>query len=291
MAMKKTSTLLAVALLCGAAHAQTTSPTRRSFGTGELPEFLKPYDLDQDGKLSVEERQAFEKVEREAKQHRPGAKNPLDTNNDGTVSEEEIQAARDAMQAKILAEREARFTELDTDANGSLDATELAKIPGIQPEQVTRMISHLDTNLDGVISKEEFLAALQRPQDPQPPPSPPEFGPAPGTPIPQPLLSFDADPKDGIFSETEFAAALAAVDTNQDGKLSLEEVQAYAEANRPMPVPQPLVSFDTNRNGVFDPAELPAVLAAVDTNHDGKLSFEEVQAYALAHPPTGPGPR
>ena len=53
-----TSTLLATAMLIVAAKAQT-GPNRGPFGTGELPEFLKVYDINGDGKLSIEERIAM----------------------------------------------------------------------------------------------------------------------------------------------------------------------------------------------------------------------------------------
>lgn len=217
------------------ASAQTTAPDRKSFGTGELPEFLKPYDLNEDGKLSIEERQAYEKATREARQLRPGRVNPWDTNGDGVLSEEEKAAARAAIAERIKAERTKRFNELDTDKDGYLTAEELAKIPHITPEQIAAMIARLDTAdangvKDGKISLDEFLAAL-RPVEPPFPPFPlPQ--PLPKFKIPCPLIlkAFD-NSGDGMLDPAELDAMQKALDTNTDGRITLEEWKAYLEAH------------------------------------------------------------
>jgi Ca2+-binding EF-hand superfamily protein len=234
-----TSTLLAAAMLLGVsapiASAQTTAPDRKAFGTGELPEFLKPYDLNEDGKLSIEERQAYEKATREARQLRPGRVNPWDTNGDGVLSEEEKAAARAAIAERIKAERTKRFNELDTDKDGYLTAEELAKIPHITPEQIAAMIARLDTAdengvKDGKISLDEFLAAL-RPVEPPFPPFPlPQPLPKFKVPCPLILKAFDTS-GDGMLDPTELAAMLTALDTNTDGRITLEEWKAYLEAH------------------------------------------------------------
>lgn len=227
-----TSTLLAAAMLLGAASMTAQAqPNRKPFGTGELPEFLKPYDLDGDGKLSVEERQAYEKATREARPERPGRVNPWDTDGDGVLSDAEKEAARAAIAAKIETERTKRFNELDADTDGFLTSTELAAIPHITPEQVTAMITRLDTDADGKISLAEFLVALKPVEPPFPPiPLPPPGPPAPPAPVPPVLKPFDAD-NNGILSPAEFAAFVTAVDTDADGKVSPEEWKAYLLAH------------------------------------------------------------
>ena len=238
--MKKTTTLIAGALLFGAIAANAQDPTtpRKPFGTGELPEFLKPYDLDGDGTLSVEERQAFEKAVREAKPARPGIKNPWDTDGDGKLSEEEKQAARAAIEAKMTEMRTKRFNELDKDADGKLTTTELAAIPGITPEMVTRMVSHLDKDADGQISLEEFLAVMHPPFPmPQPILPPPPMPPPPALPCPPPLKAFDTD-NNGRLSTAEIRAMMTALDTNADGHISPEEWGAYLKAHPEAP-PEP----------------------------------------------------
>ena len=297
--MKTTSILMATSLLlAAAARAQTTPPAPRPFGTGELPEFLKPYDLDGDGKLSAEERQAFEKAVREARPKHPGRPNPWDTNGDGKLSPEEIQAARDAVAAKVRETRIKRFTELDVSKDGQLSAAELKAIPGITDEMVTRMIGHLDKDANGTISLEEFLAVLKPVAPPIPPfpfPQPlPEPYPVPGFRVMAPLISFDLD-KNGYFSGAEMAAIIEALDTTDDGRVSPDEWDAYRKTLLPpCPLPQPLPSpfpvtgipvppllapFDVDRNFRLSLAEAQAAITALDTDKDGKVSPVEWDAY------------
>lgn len=227
--MKLSSCAVLAGLLASAATLSAQTPTPRNpFGTGELPEFLKPYDLNNDGVLSVEERQAFEKALREAHDNRPDRPNPWDTDGDGVLSDAEKEAARAAIAAKIEAQRTKRFNELDTDDDGLLTAEELAKIPHITAEQVARMIAHLDKDGDGKISLAEFTAPLA----PMPPPFPPlpDFPHPPPFPVPPILKSFDTD-NNGILSPAEFAAFVAALDTNGDHRVSADEWRAYLQAH------------------------------------------------------------
>ena len=174
--MKLTHTLLLCTTLLGSA-AITRADDRKPFGNGTLPEFLKAYDVDGDGKLNVEERQAYQKAVREAaKEKAKERKNPWDTDGDGKLSEEERKAAVEAMRKKIEEERAKRFDELDKDDDGFLSAAEFTRVPNIKEEIAKRILDHLDTEpKDGKISKDEFLAALKPPAPPRPPvpPTPP----------------------------------------------------------------------------------------------------------------------
>jgi Ca2+-binding EF-hand superfamily protein len=306
--MKTTPLLIASSLLLAAGIlAQTTEPTPpRPFGTGELPEFLKPYDLDGDGKLSTEERQAFEKAMREARPKRPGRLNPWDTDGDGVLSPEEIQAAREAVAAKIRETRTKRFNELDANDDGQLDAAELKAIPNITDEMVTRMIGHLDKDASGTISLEEFLAVL-RPVPPPVPPFPlpqplPDPYPLHGLSLPPQLGQFDTD-RNGRLSQTEARAAIDAIDTNDDGRVSPEEWDAYRKTLLPpFPLPQPLPnpyplhglafpfplsSFDADHNGRLSQTEAQAAIDAVDTDDNGTVSPAEWDTYLKSRPGTG----
>ncbi len=221
------------------AQAQT-EPNRRPFGTGELPDFLKTYDLNGDGKLSVEERLAYEKATRETRPPRPGIKNPWDTDGDGKLSDAEKQAARAAIAARIKAQRTARFNELDTNVDGFLDSMELLLIPRITADQVTAMIAHLDKDADGKISLAEFTAALAPVEPPFPPFPLPQ--PLPPAPLFAPFLlrAFDTN-SDRMLSSAELVAMIAVLDTNADGKISPDEWKAYLVAHLELLPPAPTV--------------------------------------------------
>lgn len=184
--MKLLTPVLLSAVLAGAvssALAQAPTPPKRNpFGSGALPEILKPYDLDGDGKLSVEERQAFLKAMKEAAANRPKPTNPFDTDGDGKLSEAERDAAQVALRAKIEAERTKRFKELDKDEDGSLSAEELAGAPHMNADRAAAMLARLDKDSNGSVSLEEFLAALGGPVLP-PPPLPPQPPRPPQPPI------------------------------------------------------------------------------------------------------------
>jgi len=167
--MKLTHTLLLCTTLLGST-AITKAADRKPFGNGTLPEFLKVYDVNNDGKISVEERQAYEKAMREAAKEKIKERKLLwDTNGDGVVSDEERKAAIEAMRKKIEEERAKRFDELDTNDDGKLSAAEFVRVPNLKEEIAARILAHLDTNKDGFISKDEFLNALKPPTGPRPP--------------------------------------------------------------------------------------------------------------------------
>ena len=165
------------------------------FGTGALPEILKPFDVDGDGKLSQEERQAYLQAVRDGQVARPDRPerpdrpdrpdhptgNPWDTDGDGVLSDAEKAAAQAAIRARILEQRTKHFDDLDKDDDGFLSLAELEAIPGIRAGNAARILAHLDKDPDGTgpevadgkVSKEEFLNALR-------PPHPADGGPRPG---------------------------------------------------------------------------------------------------------------
>jgi Ca2+-binding EF-hand superfamily protein len=76
-----------------------------------------------------------------------------DTNHDGVVTLDEYVAA-----AKTL------YARFDTQHNGKVTASEIATSPRAQDRAVNvadRLIKHMDTNGDGVVSQDEFLAAAR----------------------------------------------------------------------------------------------------------------------------------
>jgi Ca2+-binding EF-hand superfamily protein len=179
--MKLHPSLLLFAAL--AVSPSSVNAERGPFGNGGLPEILKPFDVDEDGRLSEEERQAYIDAVRAGKVAHPPPRpdrphgNPWDTDGDGRLSDEERAAAREAIRARIVANRTERFNELDKNDDGSLTADELVGIPNITPELAARVLSHLDKDDDGKVSLDEFLSALTPPGGrPTPPPPPPPPG-------------------------------------------------------------------------------------------------------------------
>ncbi len=168
--------LLSAALTVTAGLSRAQDPPRNPFGNGGLPEILKPFDVDGDGKLSEEERQAFiqaikdgtvPKPVRPDRPERPT--NPWDTDGDGKLSDAEKAVAREAIRAKIEAQRSKRFDELDTNDDDSLSLEEFSAAPGIRPEAAARIFDRLDKDNSDAVSKAEFLTALTRPGGPRPP--------------------------------------------------------------------------------------------------------------------------
>jgi len=77
----------------------------------------------------------------------------LDANHDGVVTADEYVAA-----AKAL------YAQFDTQHNGKVTAAEVAASPKTQERAVhvaDRMIQRMDTNGDGVVSQDEFMAAAK----------------------------------------------------------------------------------------------------------------------------------
>lgn len=180
-----TPALLSAVAVATLSSTLAQAPRRQAFGTGELPAILKPYDLDNDGKLSVEERQAFIKTIKEAAANHPKPANPFDTDGDGKLDDDERAAAQEALRARIVEERTKRFNELDKDNSGSLSAPELSTAPLLSTDRAASILARLDKDASGTLSLSEFLAALggDAGRPPQPPapgdqndPKPPHDG-------------------------------------------------------------------------------------------------------------------
>lgn len=156
--------LLGALWLGGTARSAADGETATLTTAGSLPELLKPCDLDGDGKLSVEERQAYDDSVKEAAVQPKALMGRLlwDTDGDGVVSDEERAAAAEAIRLKIEASRSARFDELDKNEDGKLSAAEFLNVPNLKARTAARILSRLDTDRDGFITKAEFLNALAK---------------------------------------------------------------------------------------------------------------------------------
>ena len=129
-----------------------------------VAEFLKQYDLDEDGTIDEEERQAAKEARRSARDERRAERlAELDTDGDGEISDEEREAAREAMRAAIAAKRAEKFAEIAGE-EGCLDAAEFAALPALEgkdADRVAALFDRLDADDDDCISLEEFTARLR----------------------------------------------------------------------------------------------------------------------------------
>jgi Ca2+-binding EF-hand superfamily protein len=111
-----------------------------------------------------------------------------------------------------------------------------------------------------------------------------------GAPAPRPaLLAIDTN-HDGKLSVEEIAAAsvgLITLDKDHDGQLtSLEYLPSQSDpnANKPDETVQRLMALDRNGDGTLTKDEVPermqGLFSRIDTNKDGKLTPDEIRASA-----------
>ena len=156
--MKLKNILIAGILLGGNSLA---SADERTFGDGTLPEFLRQYDVNEDGIIDEEERQAIKETRRDARdEHRA----EIDTDGDGKISHDEREAAREAIRAKIAEKRTEKFGNIAGE-DGVLSLEEFAALPPLaraSEGRVASIFARLDDDESGDVSLVEFNARLRK---------------------------------------------------------------------------------------------------------------------------------
>ena len=198
----------------------------------------------------------------------------LDSNGDGAVDQDELKSALSQKSDNgILVSLSKNFSDLDSDSSGSLSSEEMAAMAPPPPpsqdqapntELADALIKALDTDGDGVVSSDELSNGLSS-------------------------AGSSADSKE-IFS---------ALDKNQDGSVSQEEMAAALAP--PPPPPQQVSSeelfsqLDTDGDGSITTSELSSALQAsnssttstdssaallkvLDSDNSGGVSSDELKA-------------
>ena len=126
-----------------------------------LPEFLQQFDTNEDGTIDEEERQAIRDLRDKMREEN---RTSIDLDNDGETSAEEVKAARADLRAKISARRLEKFKEI-AGKDSLISKEEYAAIPGVNrlPNFVFDAIfDRLDLDQSGEISSKEFFKGLRK---------------------------------------------------------------------------------------------------------------------------------
>jgi Ca2+-binding EF-hand superfamily protein len=140
-------------LLTGAVIADHIA---KSFGDGTLPEFLTKYDVNEDGSIDEEERQA---IKEERKAARVGRRAKFDTDGNGKLSSDE----RESLRKRITAKRVENFTAIAGE-DGLLSLTEMADLKAFQnmsEERLSSLFARLDADNSSDVTLEEFKMRLR----------------------------------------------------------------------------------------------------------------------------------
>jgi Ca2+-binding EF-hand superfamily protein len=171
-------------------------PRRQGAGPGPKGAGPARFDKNGDGKVSKDEAPARMKEHFDA----------IDTNKDGSLDQQELQAARAKHGAKSVADRVAH---LDKNKDGKLSKDEV-------PERMQKHFDAVDTNKDGFVDAQELEAAHQKRMQQ-------------GGKGPDGKAGPDTD-GDGKVSQAEFVARaqnwFKRMDANNDGAITRDELQA-----------------------------------------------------------------
>ena len=117
--------------------------SRDEMRAGALERFEK-IDTNKDGRITLDEIQAA------GKEHAAHRFAKHDKNGDGKLSRDEVARMPDQM-----------FSRLDKNGDGFLTPDEIGNMPGME-ERAEKHFEHADTNHDGAVSRDEALAEADR---------------------------------------------------------------------------------------------------------------------------------
>lgn len=175
----------------------------------------------------------------------------MDTDGDGTITEEEFISARPDDVTEEMAQN--LWNQMDTENAGELSTEEIevamtsSRAGGPPPpssseeddeDDLTSIVSSMDTNGDGIVSEEEFLAA--RPDD---------------------------------VTEEMAQNLWDQMDTENAGELSTDEIEVAMASAGPGGAPPPPSSSEED-----DEDDLTSIVSSMDTNGDGIVSQDEFLA-------------
>jgi len=137
--------LVAVALFAGTALAGDKP-------TSDAPRDEMRADTDHDGRISRAEWDAA------GSQRRSDWFDKLDLNHDGYISQDEMRQARETRHANMRGHMDEKFKDADTNGDGQLSLDEVqAKMP-----RLAARFNELDTDKNGMLSKEELAQGHHR---------------------------------------------------------------------------------------------------------------------------------
>lgn len=159
-----------------------------------------------------------------------------DTDNDGTVSKDEAKAYADSIKKPALDAAAAKFAQMDKDKDGDLEMIEWRNAAAFKAA---------DANKDGKVSKDEFLAYHEK------------------------MMNQGAATHD-------MSANFAKIDTDNDGTISSDEIEAWAHAL--------FTAYDKNKDNSLSKDELKAGMVG-DAWHSGGKG--KGKGKPTAPPPSG----
>jgi len=158
---KMMASVLALVVAAGAVSAQEAGKAPSKKGP-KMPEFSQ-LDTNNDGKVTPEELQAFHAAKKAE------MVKALDANGDGKITLDEMKAAAVAKAPEGKADRaaekaEKRFKKLDSEGKGEISVETLLapKEGGKGKGPHAKMFEKLDTDKDGALSAEEYAKAGEK---------------------------------------------------------------------------------------------------------------------------------